>query len=360
MEAIQPSEANKTCRNCGAELKFKPGSDHIRCDYCGFEAFITPAKSSFEELELRHYLEFTGEHAFTKSIELLHCKNCGANQHVEEHYKSLACVYCSEPLIREDADEETWILPGALIPFQIDLERSRQLFRRWVKSLWFAPDNLKKASLDPEGIHGLYLPYWTFDAHLEADYNGQRGDYYYETQRYRTKDGMRTRQVRKTRWRPASGQVSDFVDDILIAASRHQGSQVPGAVAFWDLKALKPFHSDYLSGFVTEKYSVSLKEGHHRSFQKAKDIARQWIHRDIGGDTQRIHHMDIRLAEETFKHILLPVYLSSYRYKGREYRFYINGQTSKIHGSRPYSAWKIVFTVLAALLLVAIIIILMR
>ena len=70
--------------------------------------------------------------------------------------------------------------------------------------------------------------------------------------------------------------------------------------------------------------------------------------------------MDIRLAEETFKHILLPIYLSSYRYKGKEYRFYINGQSGRVQGNRPYSVWKIVLAVLAVLLVVALIALLSR
>ena len=350
MDTIHQSERKKTCEQCGAELRYKPGSDQIQCEYCGFEAFIENDKNSFEELELQHYLEVTGKQAHSETIELLHCKNCGANQHVEERFKSLACVYCGEPLIREDAETTGWILPGAVVPFQLDRAKAGLRFKKWVRGLWFAPGKLKRAALDPEAIHGLYLPYWTFDAQMKADYTGQRGDYYYETERYRTKNGVQTRQVRKTRWTPAAGSVSGFVDDILISASQQRRSEIPRAVALWDLKGLKPFHSDYLSGYVTEKYTLSLKDGHHQSFRQAKQIAHTWIRRDIGGDTQRIHNADIRLSDETFKHILLPVYVSAYRYRGKTYRFFVNGQSARIHGDRPYSAWKIVLLILAILL----------
>ena len=355
METTQKSEKKKSCANCGAELRYKPGSQHVVCEYCGYEEFIEQAKSSFQELELRNYLEVVGSHAHTDRIELLHCKNCGANQHVEENFKSLHCVYCGEPLIREDAAEEGWIRPGALIPFQFDRERARSLFKKWVGRLWFAPNKLKKAALDPEAIHGLYLPFWTFDSQLFATYNGLRGDYYYETKMVRTNKGMERRQVRKTRWTPVSGNVSGFIDDILINASLSKSREVPGRVTQWDTKALLPFNSKYLSGFITEKYTVSLKEGHRRSFEKARDIAYGWIRRDIGGDTQRINHADIKLSEETFKHVLLPIYVSAYRFKGKEYAFYINGQTAGISGTRPYSFWKIFFLVLFVIALVLII-----
>ncbi len=354
MEDTQKSEYKKACANCGAELKFKPGSHQLTCAYCGYEEFIEQSKSSFEELELVHYLKIVGENAYTETIELLHCKNCGANQHVEENYKSLNCVYCSEPLIREDIEKEGWILPGALVPFQLDAKKAQVIFKDWVRKLWFAPNNLKRAALDPEGLHGLYLPYFTFDADLYAEYSGERGDYYYETQTYTTSKGKRTRQVRKTRWSYASGTVNGFIDDILINASAKKKQEIPSKIAFWNLKDLVVFNSKYLSGFVTEKYTVSLKEGHHLSFQKAKDIAYNWIRKDIGGDTQRIANADIKLSKETFKHILLPVYISSYRYDGKEFRFYINGQTGVLSGNRPYSFWKIFFLILFILVVIAV------
>lgn len=355
MEETKRSEEKKSCASCGAELKFKPGSHQIKCEYCGYEEFIEKSKSSFEELELQHYLKAVGDNAYTETIDLLHCKNCGGNQHVEESYKSLHCVYCGEPLIREDVEREGWISPGALVPFQLERKEAGTIFKSWVKKLWFAPNRFKRAALDPEAVHGLYVPYWTFDAQLFALYQGQRGDYYYETQTYRTKNGRRTRQVRKTRWSHASGQVEGFVDDILINASVKKQYEIPGKISLWDLKQLVPFNSKYLSGFITEKYTIPLKEGHHKSFQRAKDIAYSWIREDIGGDTQRIHHADIKLSEETFKHVLLPVYISSYRYHEKKYHFYVNGQTGSIHGNRPYSFWKIFFLVLFIMVVIALI-----
>ncbi|PCJ95346.1 MAG: DNA helicase PriA [Flavobacteriaceae bacterium] len=355
MEETLTSEDKKSCASCGAELKYKPGSHQLKCGYCGYEEYIEQTKSSFEELELQHYLKVVGENAYTETISLLHCKNCSANQHVEENYKSLSCVYCGEPLIKEDTNEEGWILPGAIVPFQLDARKAKGIFKKWVAKIWFAPNNLKRASLDLEGLHGLYLPYWTFDAQLYASYQGMRGDYYYVTETYRTKNGTRTRQVRKTRWSPASGDVNGFIDDILINASEKKRRDIPSKIAHWSLKELVVFNTKYLSGFVTEKYTISLKDGHHQSFQEAKEIAHNWIRQDIGGDTQRIQSTDIKLSEETFKHILLPVYISSYDYNGKEFHFYINGQTGEISGKRPYSFWKIFFLVLLIVVIIAVI-----
>ncbi len=353
---IQKTELKKSCINCGAELKYKPGTSNVTCDYCGHQEQIELGETQFEELELYPYLQEMGAQSHSEEISMLHCKNCGANQHIEEHYKSLHCVYCSMPLVLEDQYKEDWIIPGAVLPFQIDQKKSHHIFQRWVKSLWFAPNNLKKAALDPQFTKGLYLPYWTFDAQLSASYSGQRGEYYYETKRVRNSQGkMVSQRVRKTRWYPASGRVSGFVDDTLVEASKQRKGRVPSKIARWNLKLLQPFHSSFLRGFVTEKYTIPLKKGHLAAKGEAKRIAERWCRQDIGGDTQRVSSMDVDLSKETFKHILLPVYISSYRYNGKEYNFFVNGENGTISGTRPYSAWKIFFAIVSVLIIIVII-----
>jgi DNA-directed RNA polymerase subunit RPC12/RpoP len=356
MEETSPkkSELKKSCVNCGAELTYAPGTTELTCDYCGHTETITPSKNDFEELELKPYLEKMGSQSHTEKITILHCKNCGANQHIEDNYKSLRCIYCGSPLIIEDAVKENWILPGAVLPFQLDQKKAYQIFKKWVDGLWFAPDDLKKAALDPEKTKGLYAPYWTFDAQLYADYSGQRGEYYYVSKTVGSGKNRRTVQERRTRWYPASGSVSGFVDDTLIKASKQKTGVIPPKVARWNLKLLKPFDSSYLSGFTTEKYTIPLLEGHNESNKVAEQIADSWARRDIGGDTQRVSSLNMKLSEETFKHILLPIYVSTYRFKGKRYNFFVNGQSGKISGQRPYSFWKIFFMVLAIIAVIAV------
>jgi DNA-directed RNA polymerase subunit RPC12/RpoP len=342
----QKSELKKSCVNCGAELIYAPGTAELKCEYCGHSVSIPNPELGYQELELKKYLEELGRHSHSEQISMLHCNNCGANQHVEENYKSLHCVYCTMPLIIEDMYREEWITPGAVLPFQIDQKKAFRVFQDWVRKLWFAPSKLKKAALDPQNTKGLYAPYWTFDATLHADYTGQRGEYYYVTRTVGSGNNKKTVTERRTRWYPASGNISGFIDDTLTRASKQKSGVIPRKIARWDLNLLKPFDSSYLAGFVTEKYTIPLKDGHLEAEKVAHDIAVRWVKRDIGGDTQRISSLDMTLSDETFKHILLPVYISAYKYKGKRYNFFVNGQTGKISGQRPYSFWKIFFFIL--------------
>lgn len=360
---LSTSEIKKSCVNCGAELLYAPGTTELNCGYCGHTEEIIPLANEFEELELQGYLRDMGAQSHSEEITMLHCKNCGANQHVEENYKSLHCVYCSMPLIVEDIYKEDWIIPGAVLPFQIDQKKAHQVFKIWVSKLWFAPNKLKRAALDPAHTKGLYSPYWTFDAELFATYSGERGDYYYVSVPYTTTQNgrsvTRNKQERRTRWSPARGTISGFVDDTLTKASKQKAGVIPTKIARWDLKKLQPFDSSFLAGFVTEKYTIPLKDGHLESEKEANHIARRWARRDIGGDEQRISSLNMTLSNETFKHILLPVYISAYQFKGKRYNFFVNGESGVLSGDRPYSFWKIFFFIISIILVIVVIVFLL-
>ena len=109
---------------------YAPGTTELNCQYCGHHQDIPPSENGFEELELQPYLETLGSQSHSEAITILNCKNCGANQHIEENYKSLHCVYCNSPLIIEDAQKEERILPGAVLPFQITQKKAHVIFKK--------------------------------------------------------------------------------------------------------------------------------------------------------------------------------------------------------------------------------------
>ena len=95
-----------------------------------------------------------------------------------------------------------------------------------------------------------------------------------------------------------------------------------------------------------------LGEANDIAQQEMAEIIATDVRRDIGGDVQRIESIDTRYSEETFKHILLPIWTAAYKYSGKSYRFLVNGQTGEVQGERPYSWWKIGFALVAVAILV--------
>jgi len=226
----------------------------------------------------------------------------------------------------------------------------------WLGRLWFAPSGLVDYARKGRAMTGMYVPYWTFDAETRSRYRGQRGDHYYETRTVTVnvngRAEQRQQQVRHTRWSPASGQVARRFDDVLVVASSSLPQPLGDELTPWDLGALVAYRPDFLAGFRAEGYTIPLGDGHGVARARMAGVIQMDVRRDIGGDEQRIDAVETAHSRETFKHILLPIWIAAYKFNGKSYRFLVNGQTGEVQGERPWSVWKIL---LACLVVAAII-----
>jgi len=353
IEELEKKSTTFTCVNCGAELKYKPGTEHLKCDYCGAENEIIQEKEGIEELDFYKALDEKAEQEVLLEEVFVKCDNCGASSSIEPNVTSSNCPYCSSPLVLDHTEKQGVIQPKSILPFKLEKAEAQQQFKKWINKLWFAPGDLKKAALTFDQFKGVYIPYWTYDTDTYSEYKGQRGEYYYVTETYTTTENGKTvtkeRQVRKTHWYYVSGHVRKFFDDILVVATRSLSQKHINKLEPWDLENLVPFNISYLSGFVTERYQVELKEG----FDMAKEVAdveiRSLVRSDIGGDEQRITYLNTQYDDITFKHMLLPVFVCAYLFKGKLYQFLVNGRTGEVQGQRPYSWIKIVMTIILVL-----------
>ena len=62
----------------------------------------------------------------------------------------------------------------------------------------------------------------------------------------------------------------------------------------------------------------------------------------------------------TCKNLLLPVYRARYNFEGKLYDYIINGQTGQVSAHYPKSALKIILTILAAAIVIAAIVMLVK
>jgi LSD1 subclass zinc finger protein len=370
------------CVSCGAEVHYEPGTTVLKCPYCAATNQIpadetgeadgaAAVPAAFEEQDYSAILEqLDGEQEHVEVLES-RCKSCNAEVTLDKGVASQNCPFCGSGLIAHNISKRL-IKPRGVLPFAIKREVARDRFRAWVSSRWFAPSSLKSLSViegdetfkSSSGLCGIYLPYWTYDCKATTPYSGQRGDDYYVTVPRTTMVNGKPRTVmsqeRRTRWSPASGTVFNAFDDVLVGGSVSLPVGTLDALGSWDLKNLETYREEYLSGFRAETYTVGLGEGFARAQVLVKPRIEQSVRADIGGDRQMIARMSPAFSSITFKHILLPVWVSAYRYNGKVFRFVVNGRTGEMHGERPYSAWKITFAVLAALIAVLIIAVLAK
>ena len=182
----------------------------------------------------------------------------------------------------------------------------------------------------------------------------------WETVRHRGPNGKtRTRRVRKTRWRPASGHVSTWFDDIVISGSRGLDPGILNKIEPFPTKDLVPYETRYVSGWQVEQYQVPLPDAARLGRGTMEGLLREMCGREVPGDTYRSLHISPAFSRKTFKHILVPIWLLSYRYRGKTWQAATNAVTGKTHAKFPLSAWKIAMVTLIGIALAALILFLM-
>jgi hypothetical protein len=345
------------CAACGAQAEWNPAKQLLVCAFCGTAAPFTVDASTGAIVEndlVKALRELPDEQrGWLSAKRTVQCQSCKAVSVFDPDRVGQNCDFCGSPALVDYTEIKAPIRPQSLLPFKVSESQVREQIRRWYASKWFAPDALKSRAL-VDRVRGVYIPYWTFDAQAVCPWEAEAGHYYYTTESYRDSKGQQqTRQVRHVRWEPASGEVRHFFDDEPVPGTHGVSPSLLREVEPFPTTELVPYDTAFLSGFVVEHYQVVLFE----AAQNAEAAMTRKLHEmcaaEIPGDTYRNLQIHPAFSGRTFKHILTPVWLLTYNYGAKAYQVVVNGDTGRMAGDYPKSAWKIAFLVVV-LMIVAI------
>lgn len=340
-------ETDKKCPQCAGVMDFDPTSGKLKCPYCDYEEEIKHEEDTPRQAEELNFFE--AEHTANKDwgieTKTVLCEACGAESIYDALQTSGVCPFCGSNQVMEAQAQDT-IAPGGVVPFKVNEKQASEYFQKWIKRKFFCP-KLAKESAKPKSFKGIYLPYWTFDTQTTSSFHGEYGI----DKRKRKPNGETYVQ---TTWHRTNGTHKEFIDDELVFASKnHNGGILKGLEPFdtADNKAYKP---EYIAGFVAERYSVGLKD----AWGKAKSSITNKLRRHIESDIRQQHHADhvrnVSLSTDfsniTYKYLLLPIWISTFKYNDKVYQFMVNGQTGKVSGQTPISIPKVILTVIVVLL----------
>ena len=117
-------------------------------------------------------------------------------------------------------------------------------------------------------------------------------------------------------------------------------------------KELVAYDTAYLSGFVVEHYQIVLLEAAKASEDAMRQKLEELCAAEVPGDTHRNLVIHPTFSAQTFKHILVPVWLLTYTYGARTFHVLVNGATGRIAGEYPKSFWKVFFLVVGIIIFV--------
>ncbi len=358
-------------------MKFDPAAGMMKCPFCGRTAAVpsntapaavaaasqatspavaTPAPDHLRCHPLEEFLSKAQAHLATMAPQALevNCAACGSSVTFQPPEVAGSCPFCGSAIVAQAKAADPLVAPDAVLPAKISKQQAQSSVKDWLSSRWFAPNALKTMARQ-EGINGVYLPFWSYDANTSSDYMGERGINRTETESYTDSQGNRqTRSRTVTDWYPCAGHVDVNFEDVLIAASRSVQENKLNGLQPWGLEQLQPYEPGYLAGFKAQRYQVELPDGYNEAKQVMEGGIRNAVCRDIGGDEQRVLSLQTMYSNVGFRHLLLPVWIGAYRFQNKPYQVVVNAATGHVQGERPYSAIKIAMLVIAILIVLMI------
>ena len=343
------------CQSCGADLKFDPATQKRACPSCGAAFDVDDLADPVTERDLREALASIRHGKLARTSQALAgqkevvCQNCGGHTTFTGSLTADNCPYCLTPIQRDDVHEAPDRLPvDGVVPFAIDQKRAKDLIGNWINKRWFAPNEFKQYGRGGS-FQSVYGSYFTYDATTTTRYRGERGEDY----EVRDGDNKRT----ETRWYRVNGAVDNAFDDITVFANTGFETKRVDKLEPWPTADAKPYSAQYVAGHLCRTYDRDVEECLDDATQVMTAEITSTIKRDIGGDRQRIHSIDIQWKSMTYKHLLMPIWLLTVMYLQKPYQVYINGVTGEVQGARPYSKAKIltaIAIVLAVIIAIAV------
>jgi hypothetical protein len=294
----------------------------------------------------------------TALIGTFACGHCGASL-AFDRVRTETCPYCASPNFIERPVTQGQPDPHFVVTFVGDAEVARRALDRWIGSRTvFADPALRRARV--EDMRGVYVPAYLYSAVAHTNYSAQIGEHYKETETYTAKNKQgetetRTRTVTRTEYRPLAGYHVSYVTDVIVSASQGLMNHEMRGVQPFDLKQMRRFDQTLVSGWIAEDFAWTALECERTCRNEAVEQISNKLRRFMPGDSYSDLAWRTNVAWESIDPILVPVWVFALRYRDHKeaLRVVINGQTGKVAGKVPLSAWKVTLAVIALAALIA-------
>lgn len=334
------------CPQCDGTTAYCTDDGAITCAYCGFHEApqVQVVGQAAEQFEFTVATMRRASHGWGEERQELECAGCGAHTTLSITMLTHTCPFCGSNQVVQLRAPQDVLRPRFLVPFAVTLEACRDKTAAWLGSSWLTPSDLQRLARTAE-YTPLYAPFWTFDARARAGWRAEVGH-----TRTRTVTVNGRRQTRtSTEWRWESGQVEKFFDDFLMPGSSKLSPLLLDQLSHYDLNRLAPYEPAFLAGMQAQAYDVNLEEAWRRARDQMRRSVKQKCRSQASSSQIRNFTMELDFGDESWRYILLPLYLATYRYRTKSYQLMMNGQSGKIAGQRPLAWPKMILALIAAL-----------
>ncbi len=337
---------NYKCPACTGPLHFVGASGKLECDYCGstyevqeIEALYaekeTKAEAAFQAAEEKQASEDNGwdvsdaggdwgEEA--EKMRAYSCPSCGAELICDETTAATSCPYCGNPTVVPGQFGGT-LRPDYVLPFKLSREDAVKALKKHYKGKLLLPKAFK-AQNHIEEIKGVYVPFWLFDGVADVDMT------FHATTSTTSREG--DYRVTRTKHYDIVRSGSIGFEKVPVDGSTKMPDDYMDSIEPYDYKELKDFSTAYLPGFLADKYDVDATAASKRADERCKNTAADRVRETVVGyATVSTRTKRVALKRGEVKYAMLPVWLLTTKWQGKNYLFAMNGQTGKMVGDLP-------------------------
>ena len=309
-----------SCPQCNGRLNYTPDKKSLICEFCDYgqaiEAVQIRSQYGWGEFEQDFIAAMHTKRGHLRPVQMptFQCQACAVEFVLAPETISVTCPYCDSVYVTETAEARELLPPQALIPFAMSLEMAEKSLRRWFKH-----HKINRPRVSP--IIGMYLPLWTFDIGGIIKWNGLvlRG------------------QGDNQQWVAVNGNKAIFYDDVLALATHKLPPKLSSKLlSSYDLGQLVQYDVRYLADWPAERYQIALGDAAIQARKQVLTDLRRHPFRLTNESTVRNLHISTNeMIVESFKQVLLPLWLAHYKLEDTVYDVLLNGQTAEILGERP-------------------------
>lgn len=331
---------NYKCPACGAPLTFNPDRQMFSCEYCLSDYSEEKIQQLYAEAEAKESAEEKAEEKKNEQeteeqedAVVYTCPSCGAEVVTTASTAATTCFYCQNPVVLGGRLSGEF-RPDRVVPFALSKEKAVEKFIDLMKKKKFLPkDFISEKQI--EKMTGVYFPYWYIDtqqnSHMTAIGKKIRSwttgnKRYTETSTYRIVRG---------------GDV--IVKNVFERALKSSDRDMLQGVHPYNLNDAKKFSMSYLSGFQAEKRDIEKQDIQQMVDDRVDEYCKQVLLDTASAYTGlRVESYNDRTDIESWNYTLLPVWVITYKYKGKIFPYAINAQTGKTYGNLPTSTGKLI------------------
>ena len=336
------------CPNCGANTHYDVSVGGVACEYCGYRAPVQADQvgRSAEKSEFTVSTMAEAEQGWGVVRRVLHCDSCGAELAIEESALTTTCPFCLSNKVNVTAPRADQLRPRFLIPFSVKPQSCRDLTAQWLGKGWFHPSELSTTTVLARFM-GIYLPFWTFGARISSTWKAEVG--YERHVRYYDHGSKSWKTKTVIDWRWEKGQVNIKIEDLLVFGCSRVSHTILERLLPYQLNGLVAYTPEFLAGWQAQAFDISLPSAWGEGKSIMREKAKKTCYADIPSHHVRNFSMTADFSDETWRYVLLPVYVAAYKFENKVFQMMINGQTGMVAGQKPVAWWKVWLAILAIL-----------